>query len=401
MYYSSIVALAIMILTFENHDILFKRSKNIDTKSWNVYRNLLYAIMAYYIVDMFWGVLYFFKLRDLLYIDTLIYFVAMGTSVLFWTLYVTVYINEYNIYATTLKLIGQLFFVAEIIIVVINVFKPILFWIDDKSEYYATSLRHFMLIAQIILLVAVSLFAFSVAMERSDSSRNRYKTIAWFGLIMAIFLTVQLWFPILPLYTVAYMLGTCMLRSFVVNGEKEEYKLGLEQALERENNQLEELKNARVAAYRDSLTGVKSKTAYAEIEKQKNTEIQNGCCSEFAIAVFDLNGLKMINDTYGHEKGDEFIKSGCKHICETFKHSPVFRVGGDEFVVLLEKEDFINREALENKFNEIMESRDGIEEVIVAMGMSDYIPGEDYTLNDVFKRADQKMYIKKSALKNR
>ena len=112
-----------------------------------------------------------------------------------------------------------------------------------------------------------------------------------------------------------------------------------------------------------------------------------------------MNGLKTINDTLGHEKGDEFIVSASRIICEQFKHSPVFRIGGDEFAVVLENTDYQNREELESQFNEIMESQQFEEEVVVAMGMSEYIDGTDYTIHDVFDRADHKMYMRKRQLK--
>ena len=401
MYYSAIVALAIMILSFENHDILFTGNKEVTSQSGKVYKNMLYAVLAYYIIDMLWGLLYFYHLKELLYIDTLIYYITMGLGVFCWTQYVTQYINESNIYSTVLKFFGQLFCISEILIVCINMFVPILFSIDDTCEYHGTILRHIMLIIQIILLFLVSIFAISFAINRQDQSKKRHRTIAWFGIIMGIFLMVQLWNPLLPLYSVAYLLGTCLLHTFVINDEKEEYKLELEKSLQRERHQYEELKNTRVMAYRDPLTGVKSKSAYNEVEVQKNIDINEGTANEFAIAVFDLNGLKYINDTFGHEKGDEFIRNGCKYICKMFKHSPVFRIGGDEFVVLLENADFDNREALKDKFNSIMDAHDGVEEVIVAIGMSDFIAGTDTFLNDVFARADQQMYIRKNELKRK
>ncbi len=399
MYYSAIVALAIMILSIENHDLLFKRSKNIETHTWKVYRKLLYAVLTYYITDVLWGVLYSYKLTELVFIDTTIYFIAMAIGVLFWTQYAIEYLGEKRKFAIFLEHSGRTFFVVVTLIVVVNIFIPILFWIDEPCEYHAGLIRYIQLATQIVLLSMTSLFTFSVATRRDGATKRRYLTIAWFGLIMAIFLTIQLKFPLLPLYTVAYMLGTCMLRTFVVNGEKEEYKEELERAYEREKRQIEELKSARVIAYKDALTGVKSKSAYVEVEEEKNTEIRKGTATEFAVAVFDLNGLKMINDTYGHERGDEFIKSGCQFICKQFKHSPVFRTGGDEFVAILENADYENRAELQDDFNKIMSTHDGVEKVVVAMGMSDFIPGSDYTFNDVFVRADQKMYIRKNELK--
>ena len=75
----------------------------------------------------------------------------------------------------------------------------------------------------------------------------------------------------------------------------------------------------------------------------------------FTVAFCDLNGLKTINDTLGHEAGDEYIKSASRLICTQFAHSPVFRVGGDEFVTILKGSDYEHREELEDSFRKIID----------------------------------------------
>lgn len=82
-------------------------------------------------------------------------------------------------------------------------------------------------------------------------------------------------------------------------------------------------------AYRDPLTGVKNKTAYQEAERQMEERMRTGQ-PEFAVVVMDINGLKTVNDTCGHDFGDILIIDACKLICRTFKRSPVYRIGGDE-----------------------------------------------------------------------
>jgi diguanylate cyclase (GGDEF)-like protein len=151
------------------------------------------------------------------------------------------------------------------------------------------------------------------------------------------------------------MIGGCLLRTFVIENEREEYRRTLEIALEREQEQFQELCKAWQLAYKDALTGVKSKLAYAEKIEQIDREIAKGIRQELALVVLDVNNLKRINDTLGHEVGDEYIKAACRLICDSFKKSPVYRVGGDEFVVFLEQEDYENREKLLAAFNEAVE----------------------------------------------
>ena len=121
---------------------------------------------------------------------------------------------------------------------------------------------------------------------------------------------------------------------------------------------------------------------------------------EFAIAVCDLNNLKITNDTLGHSTGDDLIRAACKLICETFKHSPVFRIGGDEFAIIMSGQDYENREALMRTIRETsLAHKKEKAGVIVASGIALYDPREDHTVADVFKKADQNMYVNKKELK--
>ena len=169
-------------------------------------------------------------------------------------------------------------------------------------------------------------------------------------------------------------------------------------------SQVEDMKNQvsymDTVAYQDALTHVKNKAWYDNVEKRVNEDISSGN-AEFGIIMADLNNLKKINDTYGHEHGNDYIFGACHKICVVFEHSPIFRVGGDEFVVLLEKSDYENREKLMEQITEEFaetssdEQRSPWRRYSVAMGMAIYDKEQDRDMNDVFKRADALMYKNK------
>ena len=402
MYYSTIVILAILILLIENYDILLKRREAMKKTAWKMYRRFLIAVLIYYVTDALWGIIEYMKLSKLLYIETSLYFIALAGGLLFWTQFAVTYIDSKSKQGRVLIHTGRIFLAVFLIEVAINAFTPILFSVDSNCVYITKPLRHIMLILQIMLFSLVTFHAFFNMHKNNEKLKKRYRTIALFGFIVAIFLIIQLWFPYLPLYTIAYLLGTCLLHTFVINGEKDEITAELEKALDREKKQYEELLNTRLLAYKDTLTGVKSKLAYAEFESKKNSDIQNKRYLEFAVAVFDVNGLKEVNDTLGHNRGDQFIIDACNIICKHFKRSPVFRIGGDEFVALLERDDFDNRSELIADFNQKMDFPEETElPVIIAMGVTDYIEGQDETFHDVFVRADKLMYDRKRQLKNK
>ena len=401
MYYSIIGILAILILLIENYDIFLKLGSFAKNDEWKVYRKFLISVLVYYVTDALWGFIEYLKMPTLLYIDTLFYFVAMAGGLLFWTNFVVRYINSKNKLGRALVLTGRIFFGVFLAEVLVNAFVPILFTVDSNCVYIAQPLRHIMLILQILLFALLTVHAFVHMRSNSGLLRFRYCTIGFFGLVVGVFLTIQLWFPYLPLYTIAYMLGTCLLHTFVINGERAEITNELEKSLEREKKQYFELLSTRVLAYKDTLTGVKSKLAYAEFEAKKNSDIKNRRGLDFAVAVFDVNGLKQINDTYGHKRGDQFIIDASAVICRQFKRSPVFRIGGDEFVAILERDDFDNRAELTESFNFTVEHPDDPDlPVVIALGIADYVDGKDQNFHDVFERADKLMYERKRELKN-
>ena len=153
-------------------------------------------------------------------------------------------------------------------------------------------------------------------------------------------------------------------------------------------------------AYTDSLTGVKSKHAYNEAEEALDQKINDQSVKDFSIVVFDLNDLKQINDNRGHEIGDEYIRDACKLICSSFKHSPIFRIGGDEFVAILEGEDYANQEELLKSFEKQILENMKKDATVVAYGCSRFDPDKDKSIRRVFERADAEMYKKKTQLKS-
>ena len=159
-------------------------------------------------------------------------------------------------------------------------------------------------------------------------------------------------------------------------------------------------------ANRDALTGIRNKNAYDSEIRRLEWELEGGDKHlQFGIAMIDLNFLKRINDTFGHEQGNIAIKKLCNIICEVFAHSPVFRIGGDEFVVILENQDYDNYAVLKENFNERLRELDAIEDlpqwekVSASIGIALYNPRLDSSVANVFRRADKAMYIRKKEMK--
>ena len=154
--------------------------------------------------------------------------------------------------------------------------------------------------------------------------------------------------------------------------------------------------------YRDKLTGVFNTAAYVrkvdEIEKHRKNTVEK----PYAVIVFDANFLKRINDKYGHEAGNELICRAAKLISRIFSNSRVYRIGGDEFVVILTDKDYEDRESLLKQFDSEVANEsftvDGQEiKVSIARGIAVYHKTEEFA--EIFRQADAAMYENKSAIK--
>ena len=161
----------------------------------------------------------------------------------------------------------------------------------------------------------------------------------------------------------------------------------------------QERDEAQTIALTDPLTGVKSKHAFLLNQKQIDASISAGNADAFAVVVCDVNGLKVINDTLGHKAGDEYILKASRMVCDIFQHSPVYRTGGDEFVVILRGRDYLIRKELVLALHDRSVEHISSNEVVVSGGLSDYEPGADTSFHDVFERADGLMYEEKKLLK--
>ena len=164
-------------------------------------------------------------------------------------------------------------------------------------------------------------------------------------------------------------------------------------------------KNERIdeisaTAYKDALTGVGSKAAYKKVLKEIDGDIFYES-AEIAIVLADVNNLKYVNDTFGHEYGDAYLVGCCNLLKSVYANSDIYRVGGDEFIILLRGSDYKNREELLKKARELYqnahanESANPWERYSSSIGMAEFETG-DTNAEMIVKRADTAMYVEKT-----
>ena len=165
----------------------------------------------------------------------------------------------------------------------------------------------------------------------------------------------------------------------------------------------EQVKKMDKIAYKDALTGAGNKTAYEKIKMRLDWSIKYGQ-THFIILMVDLNYLKRINDKYGHDSGNYYIKKMYDILNENFADSLIFRIGGDEFVIIVENQDidYCNKviEHLKSTMTQLNEnaSLKPWEKISAAIGIAVYDTEIDKSVDEVFKRADAAMYEDKRAM---
>ena len=160
-------------------------------------------------------------------------------------------------------------------------------------------------------------------------------------------------------------------------------------------------------AHTDALTSVSNKNAFDARAKQIQERIEAGEEGlAFAIAILDCDNLKDINDEFGHDKGDIYLRNSCYLMSRVFHGSVVYRIGGDEFVIILEGEEYENREALKRTFIERSDemcsfAKEPWEKIRVSVGVAAYDPQIDSSVADVLRHADLLMYQNKRKRKKK
>ena len=280
-----------------------------------------------------------------------------------------------------LQIICALPILFTAVVLAINFFHPIAYMIGDDSDYYRLSSYPLVICAAFAYVFVDVIIAFLGHVKDRSSVVKKYCfifniSIVLEGIISFTVYGVEL-FP---------MVATSLLLLFLSISDKR-------------NTEIDE------EASTDSLTGLGNAKAYqkkiAELEQYENHKKTGN----YAVVVMDINNLKITNDQFGHETGNKLIMATAKCIAESFEEGSAFRIGGDEFVAIIDRNLFDDRAEIYKSFIEktnayVIPVNAGEIKLQVAVGMAEFISGKNLSYIETFRLADKAMYENKYKSKN-
>ena len=252
-------------------------------------------------------------------------------------------------------------------------------------------LPSFLSVAHILMMLALLFIVFINIWARKNSQDSINSVMV--GFAIAVILTV---IELVRFNINKYFLGfskneyssmTCFAVLIIVISMLVDYGKKISQTLYR----IAQQQLFKQMAYMDELTGLANRRKCEEYMKELETHTEKYC-----ILCFDLNLLKKINDTYGHEKGDELIKRFADVLREVYSlYGITARIGGDEFVAILNNVSVQETEKLISDMLILIETKnkeDDILKLSTAYGyaMSDEVA--DSNPHIIYKLADDRMY---------
>lgn len=151
--------------------------------------------------------------------------------------------------------------------------------------------------------------------------------------------------------------------------------------------QMRKQKSLEKISFEDSLTGLQNRTAYNQMAVTMDKRTTGTCGVIFS----DLNGLKYMNDNFGHAAGDKYLKSFADFLKKSFRTNSCYRIGGDEFITIIQ-------DSTEDEFNARMTSfiscAEALKDTSVSVGSAfGVLP---HALEDLVAKAEQAMYAEKA-----
>ena len=378
-----VFSLVLGIILYQEYSIVKKDNANKD------YRNLLIWVLIFCLQDSLWGLASSTIINNkLLFISSTIFHMSTVLTTYFWLNYVLTYLSN-NRFKHIYLGIDKIIILFQIILLIINIFEPTIFYIEN-GIYYTAKYRPIAFFNQYVVYLLIGIVSIYLAITRIKEERYKYFSVLLFSIAQILLGIFQLMFPELPMYSIGYFIGSFIICIFVISKERDELiKLQYEKQVD----------NERKISKTDKLTGLYNRRAYEE----EINAIKNNIPDNFIYISIDVNGLKNINDTLGHLAGDELIKGAADCLKNSLEnYGNIYRIGGDEFAALI----YANEMELPNIKNDIEEITNNwkgtiVNELDISYGCASKVEYKNNNITELIKQADKKMYKAKDEYYNK
>ncbi len=221
--YSSIAFLAMVIHLIINSNLYTDRRVTALHGS-REYRSFLHGVFAYYLVDASWGVLAGLGWAKILYLDTMLYFIAIAVSVLLWCRFAVIYLDYSQWKARLLTLFGYALLTLYVVLLAANFYNGWLFRFDEMGDYNPGPLRPVLFYPLVGVNVVMAVFALVKVRGSQNSEWRRNLVIFLFCISMVVAIVFQVIWPLWPYYALGCLIGNCFLHIFVIEDERDELR---------------------------------------------------------------------------------------------------------------------------------------------------------------------------------
>ena len=230
--YSVFSVLAVVIHLAFNSKMLLGRAVQPRHKAY--YRDFLFAVLTYYVADGAWGIFAGLGWQRAWYADTVLFFLSLVAFVVMWSRFVVVYLDFGKWPARILYLAGCALLAFNVAALAANPFCHCFFHFDEQGVYQIDYLRNLAFVFLVSYEVMVSVFVLGKALRCQADDRRRSLMVFMFSIIMAVFIVLQVFWPLTPFTALGCLIGNCFFRVFVAQDEYATEQMHLlEKALER------------------------------------------------------------------------------------------------------------------------------------------------------------------------
>lgn len=220
--YAVIPAIAIIIHVIINYSFLKPNREFLNKKSLENYRRFLISVLCYYFVDALWGIVAGLNNISLLFWETSLYNIVMAATIYFESRYVVGYLNINDWFGKLLNRAATVFFFVQTTVIIINCFTPIYFYFDEQGMYQVCPYRNILVACHFLIFTMIAYKTYMVTINSEGRLNRRNRAVCYFAITMFLCSLLQFFYPLVPAYSLGFLIGLCFLNSFVYVDEQEE-----------------------------------------------------------------------------------------------------------------------------------------------------------------------------------